>query len=99
MSLVSRPQSEQIQLQRIAEHLVGLGARATAEALSEALAFGDLDRLEAYRRLPVGLVEGIQAAANGGAFPPQMFETPLEFCTPIAPGIVGDDRAEGREVA
>ncbi|HEY0836721.1 MAG TPA: hypothetical protein VGE72_22615 [Azospirillum sp.] len=96
MSLASRPQREQLQLQRLAEHLVDLGPRATAEALSEALAFGDLDRLEAYRRLPAGIVEAVQAGAGmAGPFPPQFVQMPPDLCTPIS----FDDRADGRGVA
>lgn len=81
-------------LQRIAEHLVGLGPRAIAEALSEALAFGDLDRLEAYRRLPSSVLDTVQAAAGIGAFPPQFVETPVDLCTPIT-----FEDGIGREVA
>ncbi|HYH17858.1 MAG TPA: hypothetical protein VD995_04505 [Azospirillum sp.] len=92
MSLQTRPQPDQIRLQRIAEHLVGLGPRAIAEALSEALSFGDLDRLEAYRRLCPDMVQAVSGVS--GSFPPQFVETPVDLCTPIT-----FEDGIGREVA
>ncbi|MGY0794246.1 hypothetical protein ACW7BJ_33280 [Azospirillum argentinense] len=72
MSFCALPQAEQIRLQRIAEHVVELGPRAVAEALAEALAHGDMDRLEAYRRL----VPEMLTAMGGDAFPPRAMMVP-----------------------
>ncbi|MBP2311905.1 hypothetical protein [Azospirillum soli] len=94
MSLCALPQSDQIRLQRIAEHLSTLGPRAVCEALAEALAYGDLDRLEAYRILSPGML----AVTGGDAFPPRAMVVP--------PADLHDDNddqqhglMDGREVA
>ncbi|CAO3372866.1 hypothetical protein [Azospirillum argentinense] len=73
MSFCALPQAEQIRLQRIAEHVHGLGPRAVAEALAEALAHGDMGRLESYRRL----VPDMLAVSRGDTFPPRAMLVPL----------------------
>ena len=93
MSFCALPQAEQIRLQRIAEHIHGLGSRAVAEALAEALAHGDMGRLESYRRLAPDML----AVSRGDAFPPRAMVVP--------PADLHDDNDQqsaslgGREVA
>lgn len=72
MSFCALPQAEQICLQRIAEHVFALGPRAVAEAIAEALAHGDMDRLEAYRRLAPEMLP----VMGGDAFPPRAMMVP-----------------------
>ena len=97
MSLQALPQAEQIRVQRLAEHLLGLGARAIAEALAEALAYGDVDRLMAYLRIPAGMLDFVQTATGmPGEFPPQFVTAPDDLTAKPSPmpGIATD-----REVA
>ncbi|CAO3453917.1 hypothetical protein [Azospirillum argentinense] len=72
MSFCALPQAEQVRLQRIAEHVHGLGPRAVAEALAEALAHGDMGRLESYRRLAPDLL----LLVGGDTFPPRAMLVP-----------------------
>lgn len=93
MCFCALPQAEQIRLQRIAEHVHGLGPRAIAEALADALEYGDMGRLESYRRLAPDLL----VLVGGDAFPPRA------MLVPPADRHDGNDRNPaslgGREVA
>lgn len=82
MSFCALPMADQLRLQRIAEHVAGLGPRVVAEALAEALAHGDMDRLEAYRRLSAGIVDSVIE----NDFPPSAVSVPASL-----------DEAEGGE--
>ncbi len=75
MSLTALPLADQVRLQRIAEHVAGLGPRVVAEALAEALAHGDMDRLEAYRRLSAGIVDFVIE----NDFPPSAVTVPVDL--------------------
>lgn len=64
---------DRLRLQRGAEHLHGLGARALAELLAELARdrcdlAGTLDRLDAWR---AGLTPELVRAAGGNGFPPR----------------------------
>lgn len=66
--------TDDIRLERLASHLHRLGPRAICEALREALDHGDLDRLEAYRRLSPDML----AITGGDGFPPRMVIAPTD---------------------